>query len=147
MASMTETGYLRAAIIANGGTCDDLPDNLESTLYKRLIEVCANGGGGSSEPVENTPSVVYISVDAFDESEGVMLSTAYLDSELSTPMDFEYFTNMAAKGPITIWSDAFGQYILLLTVRLVPDDKTAGAMIFDGATQMIVQLSFSDTIQ
>ena len=42
----TETDWLRAAILANGGTCDDLPDNLESTLYKRLIEVCASGGGG-----------------------------------------------------------------------------------------------------
>lgn len=41
----TETEWLRAAILANGGVCDDLPDNLESTLYKRLIEVCASGGG------------------------------------------------------------------------------------------------------
>lgn len=46
MANWTETAFLRAAIIANGGTYDDLPDNLESTLYERLTEVCASGGGG-----------------------------------------------------------------------------------------------------
>lgn len=43
----TETDYLREAIKAQGGSCDDLPDNLESTLYKKLIETCAEGGGGS----------------------------------------------------------------------------------------------------
>lgn len=42
---MTETGYLRAAILTLGGVCDDLPDNLESTLYRRLIETC-NGTVG-----------------------------------------------------------------------------------------------------
>lgn len=42
----TETELLRATILALGGACDDLPDNLESTLYKRLIEVCASSGGG-----------------------------------------------------------------------------------------------------
>lgn len=43
----TETDYLREVIKAQGGSCDDLPDNLESTLYKKLIETCAAGGGGS----------------------------------------------------------------------------------------------------
>lgn len=53
----TETELLRATILALGGSCDDLPDNLESTLYKRLIEVCASsgGGGGSGLPTGGEP--------------------------------------------------------------------------------------------
>lgn len=44
----TETELLREVINANGGACDDLPDNLKSTLYKKLINVCSAGGGGTS---------------------------------------------------------------------------------------------------
>lgn len=42
----TETELMREAIKAQGGVCDDLPDNLQSTLLKKLIETCAAGGGG-----------------------------------------------------------------------------------------------------
>lgn len=42
----TETELIREAIKAQGGVCDNLPDNLKSTLLKKLIETCAAGGGG-----------------------------------------------------------------------------------------------------
>lgn len=43
----TETELLREVIKVNGGACDDLPDNLKSTLLKKLLDVCSAGGGGS----------------------------------------------------------------------------------------------------
>ena len=57
----TETDFLRQAIIALGGSCDDLADNLESTLYKKLIELCASGGGGgSSLPTGGSPNQMLV---------------------------------------------------------------------------------------
>lgn len=47
MTNKTETELLQDAIRASGGTCDDLPDTLPSTLLKKLIETCSSGGGGS----------------------------------------------------------------------------------------------------
>ena len=37
---------LRKVITAQGGSCDDLPDNLQSTLLERLAATCGGGGGG-----------------------------------------------------------------------------------------------------
>ena len=42
----TNTEYLKTLITTAGGDASSLPDNLESTHYKALIEAMANGTGG-----------------------------------------------------------------------------------------------------
>ena len=42
----TNTEYLKTLITTAGGDASSLPDNLESTHYKALIEALANGTGG-----------------------------------------------------------------------------------------------------
>lgn len=42
----TKTEYLKTLITTAGGDASSLPDNLESTHYKALIEALANGTGG-----------------------------------------------------------------------------------------------------
>ena len=51
----TNTEYLKTLITTAGGDASSLPDNLESTHYKALIEALANGtgGGGTSGGDEN----------------------------------------------------------------------------------------------
>ena len=44
----TNTEYLKTLITTAGGDASSLPDNLESTHYKALIEALANGTGGGS---------------------------------------------------------------------------------------------------
>ena len=75
MANKTETELLRATILALGGACDDLPDNLESTLYKRLIEVCASAGGGGGSGGGGT-LVVRVNNVQLDENLNVVSGTA-----------------------------------------------------------------------
>ena len=45
----TNTEYLKTLITTAGGDASSLPDNLESTHYKALIEALANGTGGGGE--------------------------------------------------------------------------------------------------
>ena len=70
----TNTEYLKTLITTAGGDASSLPDNLESTHYKALIEALANGtgGGGTSGGGENwelisdmklTEDVATISID------------------------------------------------------------------------------------
>lgn len=40
MSNNTTTELLRAAILAQGGNVDNLPDKLQTTLLKRLVETC-----------------------------------------------------------------------------------------------------------
>lgn len=63
----TETDFLREAIKARGGSCDDLPDNLESTLNKKLIEACQSGGGGSGGGGDCTIYAFKINMGADEE--------------------------------------------------------------------------------
>lgn len=49
----TNTEYLKTLITTAGGDASSLPDNLESTHYKALIEALANGTGGTSGGDEN----------------------------------------------------------------------------------------------
>lgn len=70
----TETELMREAIKAQGGVCDNLPDNLQSTLLKKLIEACAAGGGGGGGG--GTVSTKYKQPDwGYEEGEVVLPET------------------------------------------------------------------------
>lgn len=49
---MTESGYLKTMLTALGGDPSKLPDNLESTCYKAIIELLLNNGGGGGSNSE-----------------------------------------------------------------------------------------------
>ena len=51
----TNTEYLKTLITTAGGDASSLPDNLETTLYKALIEALTNGTGGGSGGLTGTP--------------------------------------------------------------------------------------------